>query len=250
MKKIIRTIIVDLNIEKINTLKEQLGQCKGILVVGKADSITDAILEIQKNKPDLVFINVPKEIKNNITTSYDELDKLKETNVNFKTIVISELPQEIVAITNIQPFDYLPHTYSLNRLQQAIDKYSSFIDMEFSSPSFDKNRERKIALNTIGGIIVVVKRSDIIYAKAEDVYTGFVTIEKSKPTMILKNLKQFEELLNDSTFLRVSRSHLVNLEHIQSYSKGEQEITMTNGEKISLGKDGKEPLFNFFNSLT
>jgi two-component system LytT family response regulator len=56
----------------------------------------------------------------------------------------------------------------------------------------------------------ILEIDDIIRCESEDNYTRFF-LKSSKPLMISKTLKEYEELLSDEGFLRVHQSHLINL---------------------------------------
>ena len=59
--------------------------------------------------------------------------------------------------------------------------------------------------------------------------------------MICRTLKFYEELLAESGFLRVHKSHLINLEHVSKYARGKGGvITMTNGMEISVSPQKKD----------
>ena len=45
-----------------------------------------------------------------------------------------------------------------------------------------------------------------------------------------KTLKEYEELLDDYDFIRVHKSHLINLHHVKNYLRGEGgTVTMSDG---------------------
>ena len=54
--------------------------------------------------------------------------------------------------------------------------------------------------------------------------------------------------MNASAFLRVHKSHLVNLHHITKYHKGKGgEVIMSDGQHIAVSAQKKESLMSFFN---
>ena len=65
--------------------------------------------------------------------------------------------------------------------------------------------------------------------------------------MICRTLKFYEELLKGSGFLRVHKSHLINLDQVIKYTRGKGgQVTMTNGSVISVSPNKKNELMQQF----
>lgn len=76
--------------------------------------------------------------------------------------------------------------------------------------------------------MVKVNFEDILFCEGLKDYTQVYTSKKSKPIITLQNLKTFLDRLPASNFVRIHRSYIVSLNHIESVSKKEVEI----GEKV------------------
>ncbi len=66
--------------------------------------------------------------------------------------------------------------------------------------------------------MLIVDTRDIIRCESDGSYTLFF-ICPDKKIIISKSLSEYEEILNDHNFIRVHKSHLVNIDHIESYEK-------------------------------
>lgn len=75
------------------------------------------------------------------------------------------------------------------------------------------------------GAWIKICLSNLCFLRANDNYT--LLQFKSDSLLITKNLKYFEEHLSSSTFCKIHRSYLVNLNHIQSYSNSSVKILNT-----------------------
>ena len=63
--------------------------------------------------------------------------------------------------------------------------------------------------------------------------------------MVSKTLKEYETMLNEAPFLRVSRSNIINLDFVVKYRKGEGGILeMSDGREIEVSQGRKEALLN------
>lgn len=89
------------------------------------------------------------------------------------------------------------------------------------------------------GCLTKVKYQNIIYLKGDGNYTTLVTREKSYS---LRNiLKEFEEMLPATRFLRIHKSFIVNLDEINTISP--KEVTVNN-QKVPVGRTYYQTLIN------
>jgi len=72
--------------------------------------------------------------------------------------------------------------------------------------------------------ILKVNYDDIIFCEGLKDYTQVYTTKKTKPIITLQNLKTFSERLPSKNFVRIHRSYIVSLNHIESITKKEVEI--------------------------
>jgi len=92
----------------------------------------------------------------------------------------------------------------------------------------------RIIINTID-CSLIIKTTTIIYCKAEGSYTRLV-LNNSKDILVTKNLSWFENILSSSTFIRIHRSFLVNLEYVTQISHGKNTVGLTNGKNIPFSR--------------
>ena len=101
------------------------------------------------------------------------------------------------------------------------------------------NKIDKIALPTQAGL-EFVEIKDIIRCEADGKYT-FCYLSSGKRLHSSRGLKDFEEQLGSSNFCRIHHEHLVNLDHIKNYFKGEGGyVIMSNGDNVMVSKRKKE----------
>ena len=72
--------------------------------------------------------------------------------------------------------------------------------------------------------ILKVNYDDIIFCEGLKDYTQVYTSKKSKPIITLQNLKTFSERLPAKNFVRIHRSYIISLNHIDSITRKEVEI--------------------------
>jgi DNA-binding LytR/AlgR family response regulator len=83
----------------------------------------------------------------------------------------------------------------------------------------------------------VLKISEIIMCVA-DGYCTNIFVTGDRKYISSKNLKHFDEMLDEHNIIRVHHSYLVNINHVISYSR-QGEIRLTEGNKAYLGDSYK-----------
>ena len=222
---------------------------KNIVVVATADSVATGYIAILEHKPDLVFLDIEMHSE----TGFDLLEKFRE--IDFEIIFTTAYEHYALKAIKFCAIDYLLKPIDITDLKTAIDK----VDKRKSKDNVNKNIEvllnniksksnesHQIALPTSDGLIFVHVR-DIIYCESDGPYTTF-NLKRPEKIVTSKNLKEYEELLEEHKFFRIHKSYLVNLREIKKYYRGEGgQVLMTNGATIEVSKRKKE---SFLNSLS
>lgn len=95
----------------------------------------------------------------------------------------------------------------------------------------------------------IVDLNDILYCKGDGRYT-WIHLKNESPILSAKVLKNFENMLSDTGFLRTHKSCLINLCYIKSFNAGKKgNITMDNGENLPLAKRRKKEFINRVNQI-
>ena len=211
-------------------------------VVGIASSIPESLQLLASSRPDLVFMDVllPPD------TSFDLLNSLE--HIPFEIIFTTSFEEYAVKAFRLSAVDYLVKPIVKEELILAIEKFkqkksgketSIHIQALLENIQSTKAEHTKIALPTLTGFIFV-KVKDIIRCQSDNTYTTFFTTDKRK-IIVSRTLKDCEQMLSDYRFYRVHNSHLINLEYIAEYTKGEGGIVkMTDGSQIDVSRRRKE----------
>jgi two-component system LytT family response regulator len=100
----------------------------------------------------------------------------------------------------------------------------------------DRSEIRKLSLPNGQGGYTIVDFDDIINIEADSNYSVFYLANKERIT-VAKVLKEYEEILPDSKFIRVHKSSMINLDYLLEYnSKNGLELTLKNGVKIAVSR--------------
>lgn len=97
----------------------------------------------------------------------------------------------------------------------------------------------KVALPTIEGL-VFEKVCNIIYLEADGNYTN-IHMVGGKKIMVCKTLREVEEGIRTDTFVRVHRSHTINMMMLTKYVKGKGGyVIMENGAVVNVSVGRKK----------
>jgi len=86
--------------------------------------------------------------------------------------------------------------------------------------------------------LIKINLSDVLFLSGLRDYTQIYMKGKASPLTTLQNLKQFESKLPEDIFIRVHRSYIVSLNHIDSISRNE--ISIASHYTIPVGNAYKQ----------
>jgi len=219
-----------------------------ITIIGEADSVASGVEAIEKLHPQVVFLD----IQLNDGTGFDILEKLATKNGKTTSHIVFITAHEQYAIKafRFSALDFLLKPVDPDELKKVIEKIKGVLEKSDNYAHIDLLLEnirkkvdnfKRIALSNSDGIHLF-EISDIIRCESEDNYTKFF-IRNSKPILISKTLKEYEEMLTNHGFVRVHQSHLINLAFLKSYIKKEGGyVIMADNSTIPISQRKKEQL--------
>ncbi len=218
-----------------------------IEIVAENHDVPSAVKSIHAHKPELVFLDIAM-------PGYSGLELLKffdESQINFKIIFVTAYAEYAINAFELSAVDYILKPVRIEALQRALSKLNdtkSGESLKVLQNNLEMPQNKKIALNTGDGI-TFIELQDILYLKADGSYTHFYISNKNKIT-VSKKISEFERLEQVGNFMRIHRSHLINLERIQKIVKQDGgTVIMDNGDELSISSDRKTTLLEKFESF-
>ncbi len=219
----LNAIIIEDELHGREGLKSMLRDyCPHVSVVAEAASIEDGQLAIDRQPPDVVFLDVALPLG----TGFDVLEQVRHRA--FDVIFTTAYEHYALKAIKFSAIDYLLKPIDPEELQQAVTKVTQKQQCCSTDPRINvlldnlhhQNREQHtITLATQEGLIFVTIE-DIVRLEAMGAYTQFILRDGGKIIMS-KHLKEYERLLQDYPFVRIHQSHLVNLRQVARYIKSE-----------------------------
>jgi two-component system, LytTR family, response regulator len=244
----IRTIIVEDESAARDVLRNYLAKyCPLVQLIGEAQNIKEAVPMIEQLRPQLVFLDVEMPFGN----AFDVLEACKD--LYFETIFVTAFSEYALRALNQSAAYYLLKPISIEELVLAVNKVHEYIE---SKAFFDKNKiivenfkeqkpqKQQLILPTLEGF-EVVRIENIIRLKGNGNFTDVHLADGSKK-MVCRFLKHFTDLL-PAPFLRVHKTHIINLDFVKTYHKGSGGyVTLTDGAEVEISAGYKDQFLGHF----
>jgi len=245
----LKALIVDDEFANRDLLRILLeSYCEYTTVIGMATSVDEAIIQIENNRPDVVFLDVEMPGKDGFAL----LEYFPEPD--FQIVFVTAHEHYAIRALKTNAFDFLLKPVDTDELQatearllaslsangtayplpqgyqEKIDSLMQDVQRIKSSSGFQK----KLYIPTTGGF-KVVDAASIECMEADGNYTT-IYMENGIKMLISKSLGDLEQTLPDY-FFRCHKSFLLNLNHLSSFSQSEGNICETSsGLKIPVAR--------------
>jgi len=147
----------------------------------------------------------------------------------FKYGVVDYLLKPVGSDELIKSIDKIKLAIEKKRMEQSDAKVNGFISMNY----------HKIALPSNGGVSFIDVK-DIIRLEADGSYVTIYSTN-DKPHVVSKPLGYYAKILNESVFVRVHRSHLVNVKMVTEFKKGSNcYVILENGDKVQVASSKRD----------
>ena len=215
-------------------LKKLLLDYPEVEVVDEAANAEEGLAKIESLQPDLIFLDIQMPGK----TGFDMLSQLEKAPQVIFTTAYDEFALKAFEVNAL---DYLVKPIEPKRLADAVQK--------LNASDIRDNRQEVISTNNSlltendqvfvkdGERCWFVKLNEIRLFESVGNYAK-VFFGANKP-LILKSLNALEERLDEKTFFRANRKHIVNLrmiEKIEPYFNGGLLLELKGGEKIEVSR--------------
>jgi len=245
----IKAVIVDDEQAAVEGLQTMLSEfCKDVEVVGSANSIIDGIKTIQQTKPNLVFLDIEMPYGN----GFDILEAIPEKE--FQVIFVTAYDHYAIKAIKYSALDYLLKPVDIDDLESAVEKLRESITNK-NFPKYDMLMENvkakhplKLALPTLDGFLYIPVEH-ITRIEANGSYSD-VYLDSGEKHIVSRNLRWYEELLDERVFFRAHKSHIINLKHVKKFSRSEGgTVEMEDGSIVEISRRKKDDFQRMMSEL-
>ncbi|MCF8346035.1 MAG: LytTR family DNA-binding domain-containing protein [Bacteroidales bacterium] len=218
---VIKILIIDDVKEGRNLLHLFLKDRPEIEIVGLASNVDEAIEISIDKRPDLVLLDIMMPGKD----GFDYISEIKDHQLSPAIIFISASENYAIRAIKHAAFDYILKPVREEELLSAVNRFSNFRNRE-NEPNYlellnllKKQKPERIRLNTRSGFFFV-DPADIIHIEADGNYSHIKLVSGKSETTTM-NLGSLEKIVKNETFIRISRSSIININFISRVDKKE-----------------------------
>lgn len=231
-----RAIVIDDERLARKELITLLNQLEIVEVVGEAVNADDAKEKITELNPDVIFLDIQMPEK----TGFELLEDLDAVP---HVIFTTAYDEYALKAFQVNALDYLLKPIEPKRLEEAINKLSSKIEASVKAELTETQvNQKKLTLEDQvfvkdGDRCWFVRLSNVRLFESDGNYIK-VYFENFKP-MIHKSLNALDERLDEKSFFRASRKHIINLgwvEGIEPWFNGGLVVTLKGGDRIEVSR--------------
>jgi DNA-binding LytR/AlgR family response regulator len=233
MKQKLRALIVEDEESARKLLTKLLEETFCFSEIRYAKSASSANNELKEFEPDLIFLDIKMPGKDGFAIAHDLQHKKSRPGIVF----VTAYEQYAVQAIKHNAFDYLLKPVNRKELKQCVQKFIESKQGDLYAGGKDKpagphEKIARLRVNTRNGT-VFVNPSFILFCKADGNYTTICT--GGKKHLCSMNLGRIEEQLPRNGFIRVGRSHIVNVEYITILDRKESQVTLErDGESVTI----------------
>jgi len=210
----LRALVVDDEPLARSNLLVLLRKDEDIESAGECESGVEAVREIRRTKPDLVFLDVEMPE----CDGFDVLELLGN-NLPPAVVFVTAYDQYALRAFDAGALDYLLKPFDNTRFELALERAKGRVEAAKSAP----RKVERIAVKSAGQV-VFVKIAEIDWIEAADYYVALHV--GGKAHLLRRSMAELEEELEPSVFCRIHRSTMVNLDRVRALESGEEDETI------------------------
>lgn len=240
----IRSLIVDDEALARRRLERLLAPFPDIEVVGQADCGTQAVLEIERLAPALIFLDIQMPDMD----GFEVLSMLDKQALP-ETVFVTAYDQYAIQAFEHAALDYLLKPVRRHRLAESVERVRTRLAAaptagaeglaKLLRRSLDRPQEylQRLPVRSRQSILIL-PIEDVTGLRLED---GLVYVQSNKGEFWSKytTLSQVEGLLDPDSFMRIHRQHIVNLNHVhevKAFDNQTARLTLSCGHQARVSR--------------
>ena len=222
----IKAIIIEDELKGLNNLKNLLAQyCGDVQIIGEGSSVAEGVslLSDPAIQPDVAFLDIS--LPDGLV--FQMLNQLRP--INFEIIFVTAYEEYAIKACEYSSIGYIVKPIDPDALKEAVSRIrpsekagESQIDKRldvFNNHYNNPNAFTKMSISALDGIYFV-NIKDIVRFEAEDNYTH-IFLNSGERITASKTIKSYEDLLAPFNFYRVHKRHVINLNYMRKFVKGD-----------------------------
>jgi DNA-binding LytR/AlgR family response regulator len=200
-------------------------------ILGSFSSTSEAMLVIEKEKIDILFLDIDMENENGL----DFRKKMLKIPV---CVFITAHPEHAVESFELETLDFIVKPLKLDRFSQTVRRIEEFMEIKTKAALFEASLGGDSIYIKEGHEQTKVKLHDILYLEALKDYTLLITSQKRH--CVLSNIGTLLKEPHFQSFIRIHRSFAVQKQYIQKI--GSLEVQLNTNVVLPIGRSFKDNL--------
>ena len=211
--------------ENLRMLLEEF--CPEVEVVGDADGVKKGLEMVQKHDPDVVFLDIRMPSG---AEGFEFLEAIEKPD--FQVVFVTAFKDYAIRAFNANAVHYVLKPIDIDDLRMAVEKLGmyreAFIEdtsnkdiylesiRRLSQDLKDHRRSGRFTVYHSKGF-KVIQEEEIVRLEGEGTHTRLY-FKNGDRFLDSRNLKVYEDILNEHTFCRIHKSHIINLLELSEFS--------------------------------
>ncbi len=237
----LKTLIVDDEPIARRVLREELELMRDVEVVGEADNGDTALERIVTDQPDLLLLDLQMPVMGGL----EVIRNLKPGTRLPVIVIVTAYDEFALQAFEAGAIDYLLKPVSADRLAEAVDRAKRVTGRQASEKLAQLQEvadqpaipQSKRIVGKIGEEYFLLNTTEIYAFQADGDMVWIVTAKRKY--LATQTLKALEQRLGSTTFRRIHRNALVNVDHVRKMSALSSQrwlITLANDQEFIASK--------------
>ncbi|HVV07504.1 MAG TPA: LytTR family DNA-binding domain-containing protein [Puia sp.] len=225
----VRCLLVDDEPLAIQLLQNHLEQLEDFEVVGTCTNAIKALSILNSREVDLLFLDIkmPK---------FSGMELLRTLKHPPRTILTTAFREFAVDCYDLDIVDYLLKPITLDRFLRSIERYLRSVDKK--EPGMPAAAGKEYIYIKSNNKFFKLDLDDILYVESIKDYVKIYTTDREIQARF--KISDFEKQVEKMGFLRIHRSFIVNIKHIQAFTMTHVELGRN---EVPIGLSYKEHVF-------
>ncbi len=248
-EKKLSAIAVDDEQHSLDTLMWEIKRhCPEVEIIETFTDADEAYTALRSAEIDVLFLDIHLQS----TSGLALLERLKP--VDYDVVFVTAYDEYAIKAFDLSATHYLLKPINGKKLKEAIQRIHENTSNGFSEDQLtniigalknDLTNVHKIPFPVMSGI-EFINPDDIIYIEGDNNYSNIHMLNGQK-LVISKTLAYVEPKLANYSFLRIHKSHIINLKYIAKYVKNDGSyVELENGKKLSVSRIKRTVLNELF----
>jgi DNA-binding LytR/AlgR family response regulator len=237
----LKTLIVDDEPIARKVLREELGSFDDVEIIGEADNGVSALEKISADQPDLVLLDLQMPEMGGL----EVVRNLKHGTHMPVIVIVTAYDKYALQAFEAGAIDYLLKPVGADRLAQAVERARRVTEREAAErlaqlqevADQPKNPQARRIVGRVGEEYFLLSVDEIYAFQADGEIVWIITANKKY--LATQTLKVLDQRLRNTSFRRIHRSALVNVDHVRKMSALSSQrwlITLSNDQEFVASK--------------